>query len=101
MTKIFTGYHCFLFSQNIGYLNPKIIYFYFHYLKESFLDESVQKILYLILKRKHCWLHRYTSLHQRTGFGVDTVRLLAECDAAPLRVSEHSLFQVIMVRTVF
>ena len=44
---------------------------------------------------------RVTSLHQRTGSGVDTVRLLAECDAAPLRVFEHSFFQVVVVGTVF
>ena len=38
----------FFFSRNIGQVTPKIIYF--HYLKNSFLDQSIQKIFYLILK---------------------------------------------------
>ena len=41
---------CFFFSRNIGELTPKN--FYFHYLKKSFLDESIQKILDLILKKE-------------------------------------------------
>ena len=41
---------CFLFSRNIGQLTLKIIYF--HYLKESFLDQSIQGIFYLILKEE-------------------------------------------------
>ena len=32
---------CFLFSRDIGQLTPKIIYF--HYLKKSFLNQSIQK----------------------------------------------------------
>ena len=32
---------CFLFSRILGYLTPKIIYFY--YLKKYFLDQSIQK----------------------------------------------------------
>ena len=39
---------CFFFSRNIGQLTPKIIYF--HYLKKYFLDLSIQKTFYLILK---------------------------------------------------
>ena len=38
----------FFFSRNIGYVTPKIMYFY--YLKKYLLDQSVQKIIYLILK---------------------------------------------------
>ena len=39
---------CFFFSRNIGEVTLKIIYF--HYLKKCFLDQSIQKIFYLILK---------------------------------------------------
>ena len=41
---------CFLFSRIIGWLTPKIIYFY--YLEKYFLDQSIQKIFYLILKKE-------------------------------------------------
>ena len=41
---------CFLFSRIIGQLTPKIIYFY--YLKKYFLDQSIQKIFHLILKKE-------------------------------------------------
>ena len=41
---------CFLFSRNIGWLTPKIIYL--RYLKKSFLDQSIQKTFYLILKKE-------------------------------------------------
>ena len=44
-----------LFSRNIGYLTLKIIYL--HYLKKSFLDQSIQKIVYLILKKEALALH--------------------------------------------
>ena len=39
----------FFFSRNIGELTLKIIYF--HYLKKCFLDQSIQKRFYLILKK--------------------------------------------------
>ena len=39
---------CFFFSRNIDWVTPKIIYFY--YLKKSFMDQSIQKILHLFLK---------------------------------------------------
>ena len=42
--------HCFLFSRIIGYLTPKIIYFY--YLKKYFLDQSIPKIFNFILKKE-------------------------------------------------
>ena len=45
-----TQLQCFLFSRIIGQLTPKIIYFY--YLKKYFLDQSIQKIFYLILKKE-------------------------------------------------
>ena len=38
-----------IFSRNIAYVTPEIIYFY--YLKKYFLDQSIQKINYLILKK--------------------------------------------------
>ena len=38
------------FGRNIGQLTPKIIYF--HYLRKCFLDQSIQKIVYLILKKE-------------------------------------------------
>ena len=41
-------YQRFFFSQNIGLLTPKIIYFY--YLNKYFLDQSIQKIFHLNLK---------------------------------------------------
>ena len=41
---------CFLFSRIIGWLTPKNIYFY--YLEKYFLDQSIQKIFYLILKKE-------------------------------------------------
>ena len=40
----------FLFRRNIGLLTLKIIYF--HYLKNSFLDQSTQKRFYLISKKQ-------------------------------------------------
>ena len=43
----YTTHQCF-FSRNIGWVAPKIIYF--QYLKKYFLDQSIQKIVYLILK---------------------------------------------------
>ena len=43
-------HQCFLFSWNIGWFTPKNIYF--HYLKKSFPDQSIQKMLYLILKKE-------------------------------------------------
>ena len=39
---------CFFFSRNISFVTPKIVYF--HYLKKSILDESIQKRFYVILK---------------------------------------------------
>ena len=44
------GHKCFLFSRNIGKVTPKIIYF--HFLIKYFLDQSIQKIIYLILKKE-------------------------------------------------
>ena len=41
---------CSLFRQNIGWVTPKIIHF--HYLKTSFLDQSIQKIITSILKKE-------------------------------------------------
>ena len=38
------------FGRNIGLLTLKVIYF--HYLKIYFLDQSIQKICYLILKKE-------------------------------------------------
>ena len=38
------------FGRNIGQLTPKIVYF--HYLRKCFLDQSIQKKVYLILKKK-------------------------------------------------
>ena len=40
---------CFLLSRNIGKVNPTIIYF--HYVKKYFLNQSIQNITYLILKK--------------------------------------------------
>ena len=40
----------FLFSRIIGLVTPKINYFY--YLKKYFLDQSIQKIFYSILKKE-------------------------------------------------
>ena len=37
-------FQCFLFSRNIGYVTPKIIYFYD--LKTFFLDQSIQKTIF-------------------------------------------------------
>ena len=46
-----TGWlQCFSFSRNIGQVTLKISDFY--YLKKSFLDQSIQKIFYLILKKE-------------------------------------------------
>ena len=39
---------CFCFSRNIGQIIPKFMYF--HYLLKHFLDQSIQKMLYSILK---------------------------------------------------
>ena len=38
------------FGRNIGQLTPKNIYF--HYRRKCFLDQSIQKIFYLILKKE-------------------------------------------------
>ena len=68
---------CFYFSRNIGYFTPKIIYF--HYLKESFLDQSLQKMCCLILKTaalvdvctvSAAWVSR------KTNFAVGTFRFM-------------------------
>ena len=37
------------FGRNIGQLTPKITYF--HYLRKKILDQSIQKTVYLILKK--------------------------------------------------
>ena len=46
------GYYdqCCRFSQYIGYVTLKIIYF--HYLKNYFLAQNIQKTFYVILKTK-------------------------------------------------
>ena len=44
---------CFLFSQIIGYITPKIIYFY--YLKYIFWIKVSRKNFILFWKRQHCW----------------------------------------------
>ena len=41
---------CFPLSRIIGKVAPKI--YYFRYLKKYFLDQSIQKIVYLILKKE-------------------------------------------------
>ena len=43
-------HQCFLFSRNIGSVTPNIIYF--KYLTKTFLDQSIPKIVYLILKKE-------------------------------------------------
>ena len=57
----------FFFSRNIGQLTPKIIYF--HYLKKSFLDQSIQKKINLILKTE-ALLHTLESLYKRKTRGA-------------------------------
>ena len=54
-----THHQCFFFSRNIGQLTLKTIYFY--YLKKLFLDQSIQKSFYLILKKEAL---RITPLHR-------------------------------------
>ena len=46
---------CFLFSRNIGELTPKIIIL--HYLKKSFLDQSIQKCILFNFEKGSTDLH--------------------------------------------
>ena len=59
-TQTRPAHQCFFSSRNIGQVTPKIIYF--HYLIKYFLDQSIQKIFYLILKKE-------TLLHTSTVVG--------------------------------
>ena len=61
-SALHSGMQCFFFSQNIGYVTPKISYF--HYLQKYFLAQSIRKILYLILKKDAlaAWHHTMYSL---------------------------------------
>ena len=64
----------FFFSRNVGLLNLKIICF--HYLKKSFLDQSIQKIFYFILKKEALILmlwHCAETAQVRQGFGESCV----------------------------
>ena len=67
---------CFVFSRNIGQVTPKIIYF--HDLKKSYLDQSIQYVFNLILKTGAqvvytlghpkewlCWLRALTHLQDQ------------------------------------
>ena len=49
------------FGRNYGQLTPEIIYF--HYLRKCFLDQSIWKIFYLILKKEALTGHCYAGTH--------------------------------------
>ena len=63
----------FFFSRIIGYLTLKIIYF--HYVKKHILDQSIQYIFYLILKKDA--LHTIHAIHAN-GVYVRRILVFAE-----------------------
>ena len=79
---------CFLYSRIIGSVTPKI--YDFHYLKQSFLDQSIRKIFYLISKKeamvttacRHRPLRHHLSLVLRRRVGWHAHTPTGSCDSA-------------------
>ena len=63
-----------VFSRNIGEVTLKIIYF--HYPKKYFLDQSIQKWVYLILKTEALIAPSTTTSETETSSSLDCLVLL-------------------------
>ena len=96
--RVRSGDQCILFSRFIGELTLKIIYLY--YLKKYFMDQSIQKMFYLILKKEalqatlrySCLLQYWTHRCPGESFNTYTVGpLIIESFWAKKRVSTGAL----------